>query len=57
MSRVRVSSLPPLYHLLLYRGFFYLSTKNKMYNSICNDFTNDEVIISALLLRDHLYSI
>lgn len=35
----------------------YIKTKNKMYSSICNDFSNDEVIVSAVLLRDYLYSI
>lgn len=38
-------------------GVLYIKTKNKMYNSINNDFSDDDVIISAVLLRDYLYSI
>lgn len=38
-------------------GVLYIKGKNKMYTSLCNDFTNDDVLISAVLLRDYLYSL
>lgn len=38
-------------------GVLYIPSKNKMYKNICNNFNDDEVIISAILLRDYLYSI
>lgn len=37
-------------------GVLYIKSNNKMYKSLSN-FSNDEVIISAVLLRDYLYSI
>ena len=38
-------------------GVLYIKTKNKMYNSIISEFSDDEVILSAVLLQDYLYSI
>lgn len=38
-------------------GVLYIQGNSKMYKSINNDFSEDEVIISAILLRDYLYSI
>lgn len=38
-------------------GVLFIKGKNKMYTSLCNDFTNNDVIISAVLLRDYLYSL
>lgn len=37
-------------------GVLYIKSNNKMYKNLSN-FSNDEVIISAVLLRDYLYSI
>lgn len=38
-------------------GVLYIKSKNKMHTRICSEFTNDEVIISSVLLRDYLYSL
>lgn len=38
-------------------GVLYIRTNNKMYSSIINGFSDDEIIISAVLLRDYLYSL
>jgi hypothetical protein len=38
-------------------GVLYIKGNNKMYKTICNNFSNDDVIISAVLLRDYLFSI
>ena len=38
-------------------GVLYIDSGNKMHKSICNNFSDDEVIISSILLRDYLYSI
>lgn len=38
-------------------GVLYIKSKNKMHKSITNDFADDEVIISATLLRDYLFSL
>lgn len=38
-------------------GVLYIKSSNKMFKSITNDFNDSEVIISAVLLRDYLFSI
>lgn len=38
-------------------GVLYIPGKNKMYQSITTEFSADQVILSAVLLRDFLYSI
>ena len=38
-------------------GVLYIKGNNKMYQSIINEFSDKDVIVSALLLRDFLYSI
>ena len=38
-------------------GVLYIKSKNKMYKSITEQFDDNDVIISAVLLRDYLYSI
>lgn len=38
-------------------GVLYIKGKNKMYKGITENFSDDEVIISSVLLRDYLYSL
>lgn len=38
-------------------GVLYIKSRNKMYTSISENFNDEDVIISAVLLRDYLYSI
>lgn len=38
-------------------GVLYIPSKNKMYKNLTEGFTDDEVIISVVLLRDFLYSL
>lgn len=38
-------------------GVLYIKSRNKMYTMISENFGNDDIIISAVLLRDYLYSI
>ena len=38
-------------------GVLYIKNKSKMYRTITQEFDDDQVIISAVLLRDYLYSI
>ena len=38
-------------------GVLYIKSKNKMYKNITEKFNRDDVIISAVLLRDFLYSL
>lgn len=38
-------------------GVLYIKSKNKMHVRLNNDFDNNEVILSAILLRDYLYSL
>ena len=38
-------------------GVLYIESQNKMYKSITEQFDDNDVIVSAVLLRDYLYSI
>lgn len=38
-------------------GVLYIKNENKMHTRIINEFEDDDVIISAVLLRDYLYSL
>jgi putative type II site-specific deoxyribonuclease len=38
-------------------GVLYIESRNKMYKSITEQFDDNDVIVSAVLLRDYLYSI
>ena len=38
-------------------GVLYIKSRNKMYTMISENFGDDDIIISAVLLRDYLYSI
>ena len=38
-------------------GVLYIKGNNKMHKSITTEFRDDEVIISAVLLRDYLFSL
>lgn len=38
-------------------GVLYIQGKHKMFKKITEEFEDDEVIISAVLLRDYLYSL
>lgn len=38
-------------------GVLFIKSKNKMHTRLYNEFSDDEVIISAVLLRDFLYSL
>lgn len=38
-------------------GVLYIQGNSRMYNAISRDFSDDDVIISAVLLRDYLYSL
>jgi len=38
-------------------GVLYIKSQTKMYKSISKQFEDSDVIISALLLRDYLYSL
>lgn len=38
-------------------GVLYIPGRHKMYKKITEEFTRDDVIISAVLLRDYLYSL
>ncbi|WP_250278207.1 restriction endonuclease [[Clostridium] colinum] len=38
-------------------GVLFIKSKNKMYTSLCTNFTDNDVIISAVLLRDYLFSL
>ena len=38
-------------------GVLYIKSNNKMFKNLTKNFSDDEVIISAVLLRDYLYSI
>lgn len=38
-------------------GVLYIKSNNKMHSRLYNEFNDDEVVISAVLLRDFLYSI